>query len=175
MITKTKREWCAMLAKLVAPMEPERAAVAFIDMLPMLPPDDALYTRQTLDRAATCDRKTSVPTFADLSRVLGEAAKERLPANVRMGYVPPKWPQIESAAPTDEDREAACYRAQAVKAELVQRSFAAKGVEEKPEPKYLTPLQLAQVALKNGFAMRADWAQALAEHEAGVSGAVLGG
>lgn len=87
-MSQVKRQWCAMLAKLVAPMEPELAARAFVDMLPLLPADDSLYTRATLEATARCERRTTVPTYADISAVLGRAARERLPVAVRMGYTP---------------------------------------------------------------------------------------
>ena len=106
-----------MLAKLVAPMEPERAARAFADMLPMLPVDDTLYNRQTLDAAATCERKTAVPNYADLSRVLGRAGLERLPVAVRMGYKPPA-PLLEPPRTTPEDYEAVRAMVRALTAEL---------------------------------------------------------
>lgn len=108
-----RRQWCAMLAKLVAPIDPETAAKAFADMLPMLPADATLYTRQTLDAAATCERKTAVPTFADISGVLGRAAKDRLPASVRMGYKPAlPMPEFQQESP--EEIEACIARNRAV-------------------------------------------------------------
>lgn len=167
MITPTKRQWCAMLAKLVAPMDAERAAAAFVDMLPMLPTDDALYTRQTLDSVATCDRRTSVPNFADIARVLGEAAKARMPANVRMGYTPPSWPALDDLSESDEARAEAADRAQAVISELRTIGHQMRGADGKPAPKHLTPLQMALQARACGAIMRPDWARALAAHEAG--------
>lgn len=108
-MSQIKRQWCAMLAKLVAPMEPEKAARAFVDMLPMLPADETLYNRQTLDDAATCERKTAVPNFADLARVLGRAGLNRLPANVRMGYTPPEK-LLETPRDTPEEIAACIAR-----------------------------------------------------------------
>lgn len=102
-ISQNKRQWCAVLAKLVAPMAPETAVRAFVDMLPMLPPDDTLYNRQTLEDVATCTRRTAVPTYADLSAVLRKAAYDRLPATVRMGYVPPKWRTLPPPAPPSQE------------------------------------------------------------------------
>ncbi len=169
-MSRVRREWCAMLAKLVAPMDAERAAKAFVDMLPMLPPDDTLYTRATLDEAATCDRKTAVPTFADISRVLGHAAKARLPADVRMGYANPQWPSLPPERPmTAEEREQAVEAVAALKAELRAKGCGAKIEDVKPEPSYLTPLQMALAARQCGAIMRPDWARALAEHDRGVS------
>lgn len=122
-MSQTKRQWCAMLAKLVAPMEPERAARAFVDMLPMLPADDSLYNRQTLDDAATCERKTAVPTYADLSKVLGRAGLARLPAPVRMGYKPPA-PMLEPPRASPEDYEQVSAIVRALTAELKAKAAA---------------------------------------------------
>lgn len=108
-MSQIRRQWCAMLAKLVVPMDAERAAKAFVDMLPMLPVDDTLYTRATLDAAATCERKTAVPTYADLTNVLGCAAKDRLSVSVRMGYKPPEK-LLESPRETLAEREATIAR-----------------------------------------------------------------
>lgn len=168
-MSRVRREWCAMLAKLVAPMEPETAARAFADMLPMLPPDEALYTRQTLDAVATCDRRTAVPTYADISRVLGEASKARLPASVRMGYTPPAWPALGSDAgsPSQAERDAACARSQAVKAELRVMGTVARGGDEKPQPRHLTPLQLAQAYRAAGKPLRTGLRAALDGREGG--------
>lgn len=122
-MSQTKRQWCALLAKLVAPMEPERAARAFVDMLPMLPADDTLYNRQTLDAAATCERKSAVPNYADLSKVLGRAGLERLPVRVRMGYKPPV-PLLEPPRATKEEREAVSAMVRALTAEFKAKSAA---------------------------------------------------
>lgn len=116
-MTQTKRQWCAMLAKLVAPMDPETAAKAFVDMLPLLPLDDTLYTRATLEAAATCERKTAVPNYADLSRVLGRAAKERLPVAVRMGYKP-ALSQQNAKRPTKSECDYVAALAKSLVAEL---------------------------------------------------------
>lgn len=124
-MSQTRRQWCAMLAKLVAPMDPETAARAFVDMLPMLPADDMLYTRATLDAAATCERKTAVPAYADLSRVLGRAAKDRLPVAVRMGYKP-ALPRVQIPPPTQAERDYVAALAKEVIAELKAKSAAEK-------------------------------------------------
>lgn len=118
-----RRQWCAMLAKLVAPMEPEIAARAFVDMLPLLPTDDALYTRATLEAAACCERRTAVPNFADLAKVLGRAGLERLPVTVRMGYQPPQ-PLLEAPCETPAAREAAIARNQPALAALKAAALA---------------------------------------------------
>ncbi|MDE3023486.1 MAG: hypothetical protein KGI54_16830 [Pseudomonadota bacterium] len=169
MITRPKREWCAMLAKLTSPMDPETAARAFVDMLPMLPPDDTLYTRQTLDAAATCDRRTSVPTFADISRVLGEAQRASLPYDARNGYTGPQFPALAPAKPMtpEERKQTAAVVAQkvaALKAEMA-RDCRVMPEANRPEPKYLTPLQLALAARQSGAIMRPDWAAVLADYE----------
>lgn len=164
-MSRVRREWCAMLAKLVAPMDAERAAKAFVDMLPMLPADGALYNRATLDEAATCERKTAVPTFADISRVLGLAAQARLPANVRMGYTPPPPPPSTAQRATPEELERAAEIVELLKSELRAKNTIARMATEKPEPKYLTPLQQALAARQSGAIMRPDWIRILAEHD----------
>ncbi|MDE2458600.1 MAG: hypothetical protein KGL20_05125, partial [Rhodospirillales bacterium] len=127
----------------------------------------ALYNRATLDEAATCERKTAVPTFADISRVLGLAAQARLPANVRMGYTRPQWHSLPAEQPmTAEERKQALQVTAALKGELRAKGCGAKIEDVRPEPRYLTPLQLALAARKSGAIMRPDWALALSEHEA---------
>lgn len=114
-----------MLAKLVAPMDPERAARAYVDMLPMLPEDDELYNRATLHEAATCDRKTAVPNYADLSRVLGKESISRLPVRLRMGYKQPER-LAETRYTTAQDKEAVALLVKALIAELKAKSIALK-------------------------------------------------
>lgn len=116
-MSQIKCQWCAMLAKLVAPMEPERAARAFVDMLPLLPADETLYNRATLEQAATCERKTAVPNYADISKVLGNASKQKLPAHIRMGYKPPVL-SLAPPKPTEEECEAVSALVKAITAEL---------------------------------------------------------
>ena len=110
-MSQIRRQWCAMLAKLVAPMDAETAARAFVDMLPLLPADETLYTRRTLEAAATCPRRTAVPTYEDIAATLGRAGLARLPASVRMGYKPPEK-LLETPRETAAAREAAIARHQ---------------------------------------------------------------
>lgn len=89
-MSEIKRQWCAMLAKLVAPMDAARAAAAFVAMLPVLPPDDACYSTEAALRIARADRRTSVPLFADIEKGLlaershleVEIARLRLPGSL---------------------------------------------------------------------------------------------
>lgn len=124
-MSQIQRQWCAMLAKLVAPMAPESAARAFVDMLPLLPADDTLYTRATLEATACCERRTAVPIFADISAVLGRAAKDRLPVAVRMGYKPCP-PLLEVERESLAVREACLARNRASIEALAAKAGAAK-------------------------------------------------
>lgn len=164
-MSQTKRQWCAMLAKLVAPMDPETAARAFVDMLPMLPADDTLYTRATLDAAATCERKTAVPAFADISTVLGRAAKARLPADVRMGWKP-ALPAPEFHRESPEEIEACRARNRAIIDQMRAEAAASRPAHERPGPKYLTVLELALTDRAEGRPItRPDKIAALAEYD----------
>lgn len=125
-MSQIKRQWCAMLAKLVAPMEPERAARAFVDMLPLLPEDETLYNRATLEQAATCERKTAVPNYADLSKVLGNYGKQRLPAHIRMGYKPPMISH-SVLPPTQQERDEVRALVKALTAELKAKHATRRG------------------------------------------------
>ncbi len=164
MISPTKLQWCSMLAKLVAPMDAERAAKAFVDMLPLLPADDDRYTRRALERAAKIDRKTAVPTFDDIDRAFAAEWKDALPAHQRLGGAPGAL-RIEHrrAEPTEAERQRVAAQAAAFKAEMEARQ-----VVEPPkvEPKYATKLQLALSASPAVLAMRPDLRAALAEHQA---------
>lgn len=116
-MSQIRRQWCAMLAKLVAPMDAETAARAFVDMLPMLPADETLYTRRTLESAATCARRTAVPTYEDIANTLGRAGVARLPVSVRMGYKPPET-LLEAPRETAAEREATLARHQSALAQF---------------------------------------------------------
>lgn len=61
--------WAAMLAKLVAPMEAERAAKALADMLPMLNLPREAFTIESLRAIAQEGRKVSAGEYAPLTRV----------------------------------------------------------------------------------------------------------
>ncbi len=65
-MSEKKRRWCAILAKLVAPMDAARAAAAFADMLPALPDDDNLFSVEAACRVARKERRTALPTFREL-------------------------------------------------------------------------------------------------------------
>lgn len=70
-MSEAKRKWCAMLAKLTAPMDPAEAAKAFVNMLPMLPGDDAAYNRDTLEAAAIRQKgDPAIPNFDMMQRAL---------------------------------------------------------------------------------------------------------
>jgi hypothetical protein len=165
MTTQTKLTWCAMLAKLVAPMEPERAAKAFADMLPLLPADDDRYTRSALERAAKIDRKTAVPTFEDLSRAFSEEWKANLPAAVRLG-ANPETPRLDAPArvpPSAEECDHVRNLVTAFKADVAKVSEA-KGVDAVVHdipPAPLSKLQLARAATPAVLAMRPDLRAAL--------------
>lgn len=78
----TRQMWAAMLAKMVSPLEPERAAKAICLMLPMLSgyPDDA-FTPESVQTICTTGRILAdgsegplnrVPTFGELECALGK-------------------------------------------------------------------------------------------------------
>ena len=66
-----RRKWCVMLAKLVRPMDPEAAASALIDMLPLLEsvPDECFCRRSLQHVASVCRR---MPTFGELQDALAD-------------------------------------------------------------------------------------------------------
>ena len=176
-VTQTKLQWCAMLAKLVSPMEPERAAKAFVDMLPLLPGDDDLYTRSALERAAKIERKTAVPGFADVDAALSAEWRERLPVRLRMGgdYFPTLPAPNSPDQRTPEEIAHVQAKVTALKAEMASaRALQDEALgrhEAKIAPKYLTPLQLALNARACGAIIMPGSvrAQLLAQHDAGVA------
>lgn len=94
-MSEAKRKWCSVLAKLVAPLDAERAVKAFVAMLPMLPEDDRLFTDRAARNIAVGERRTAVPTFEDLERALKveavrleiEVARQRLPSDLTDEHV----------------------------------------------------------------------------------------
>lgn len=164
-MSQTKLQWCAMLAKLVAPMDTERAAKAFADMLPMLPAEDQRYTRSALERAAKIDRKTAVPTFDDLTRAFAEDWKANLPAAQRLGANPglPRLPEPERKPPSAEECASVARSLSVFKADAAQVSQA-KGVGSRVHDipaAPLTKLQLARAATPEMLAARPDLRAAL--------------
>lgn len=174
MTSPTKLSWCAMLSKLVAPMDPERAAKAFADMLPMLPEDDDLYTRSALERAAKIDRKTAVPTFEDLSAALAEEWRGRLPVAIRMGASPaPALPTPTPREPTDAEAAHVTRRVDEAKAILAaagaRRDFCTNRGPETARPRHVSKLELGLAEQRRGVPIeriRPDWRAALEAHAA---------
>jgi hypothetical protein len=69
----TRHQWCAALAKLVSPAFPEDAQVALIDMLPALGHlPDQMFNGETLIAVAQTKTRQSVPSFSELTAVLGQ-------------------------------------------------------------------------------------------------------
>lgn len=63
--SKHRRQWCAMLSKLVAPMDATTATKALVEMLPMLADvADGAFTAGSLDAVAGAVRR--VPTYSEL-------------------------------------------------------------------------------------------------------------
>lgn len=155
-----RRQWCAVLAKLVSPMDAHRAAAAFVDMLPMLSADERYYTPDTAKRVAKAERKTSIPTFGDIEAVFAEIYRERLPYSVRTGGSASIGVAVErisgTVTPSRTPEEIQAVRAQvaALKAEFA----AARPAREvtRPAPSYLDKLTLARIATPAVLASRPD-------------------
>lgn len=104
MSAMSKPMWAAMLAKLVSPMEPERAAKAIAGMMPAISFPEAAFTADSVKAVASTGRimgdgsrapMTRVPTAGEIESALGAwwwkhrermaiaaapVARERLPA-----------------------------------------------------------------------------------------------
>lgn len=158
-----------MLAKLVAPMDPETACTAFLAMMPMLPANDEAYNRTTLENAARRETgDAAIPNFDKLMRVFGEWRRDNMPAHVRMGGSAPIAQIVESRVqPTQEEIAAVQAKAAALKAEL---AYGPTGESPKVEPRYLDKLSLARSVPASLLATRPDLRAALdmareAEHK----------
>lgn len=92
-----RRQWVAMLAKLVAPMDAATAAQALADMLPLLAdvPEGAFEPASLTSAAAAAPHR--VPTFTELHRALLAWWDENKPPL-------PALPAPYDEALTDEDR-----------------------------------------------------------------------
>ena len=122
--THTQLRWCAMLAKLTAPMDSERAAQAFTYMLPMLPKDDAAYNKDTLEQAARRNPgDAAVPNYDRLARVFSDWRKANLPVQLRMGG---SIPVAQLIAPkkqvTQEEIECVDHLVATIKREMLAKS-----------------------------------------------------
>lgn len=165
MTTETQRSWCAMLAKLTAPMNAPDAAQAFVAMLPMLPKEDSAYNRNTLERAARRDPgDTAIPNYDRLARVFADWRRENLPVQVRMGG---EVPVAQLIAPKVERTPAECARVDQQVAELkAEMASTLCGAEIKAAPNYPTKLQLALSASPAVLATRPDYRAVLEMHQA---------
>lgn len=157
--TKIQRAWCAMLAKMVAPMDASAACAAFIDMLPMLPPEDAAYNCTTLERAARREPgDTAIPNYDRLARSFGQWRRDNLPAHVRMGGSMTVKQVIEQRVPpTPEEIVEVRAKAAAIRSETRNDPKTAARVE----PKFVDKLTLARMASPEVLACRPDLRAAL--------------
>ena len=140
-----RRQWAAMLGSVCSPSFPADAIEALTEMLFMLAswPDD-FFTLQTVHDIATAKRRQSCPALDEITAVFSKIRLERLPENVRMGYVP-AIPAPEAPREAPEHRAAAVQRAQAVIAELKSKAEMKIADQARIDPKYLTPQQLVFV------------------------------
>lgn len=164
--SKIQRQWCALLAKLVAPMDAQAACAAFIDMLPMLPIGDEAYNRSTLESAARrAQGDTAIPNYDRLARVFAEWRRQALPAHVRMGGSP-ESPRLSAPSyePTEAEVAEVQAKAAAFRAEMEAKPSALP--ETKIQPRHLTKLQIAMTASPEMLATRPDLRAALDAHNA---------
>lgn len=166
MTSEVKRGWCAMLAKLTAPMASPEAAAAFVAMLPMLPKEDAAFNRDTLERAARRETgDTAVPNYDRLARAFSEWRKDNLHVQIRMGGSVQVGQLIAPTyEPTDAERDRVDAQVAALKAEFASTPGAK---ELKIEPKYPSKLQLALNATEAVLATRPDYRAVLEMHRGG--------
>lgn len=89
-----RQKWCAMLAKLCAPMDAVEAVSALVAMLPLLAdlPDEAFNERSLAHVAGKAKR---CPTYADLRLWLDQWWQEHKPA-------PPALPDNVAAIPAEQ-------------------------------------------------------------------------
>lgn len=168
-MTRIKREWCAMLAKLTAPVHAEAAVKAFIDMLPLLPQDDAAYNRDTLELAARRELgDPAIPNYDVLSRAFGKWHRGNRPIEHRQGADPVvqgiTYALPDLRPPSPEECAEVAAKVAALKAEFgaKQGPRAAKEVL----PKYLSKLELALSVPREVAMRRPDLAEALRQHDA---------
>jgi hypothetical protein len=143
---KHRRQWLAMLAKLVAPMDAANATKALCDMLPMLAGfDEAVFTTQSLEHVAGAVKRT--PSYGELRLHLGNWWRDNRSAAARLAS---EWTALPSppkrAGPTPEECEAVADVVAAFKSSTaIAKSHAVAVEHERPLPKHLTDLQLLAV------------------------------
>lgn len=132
-----RRMWCAMLAKLVAPMDAERAAAALVAMLPMLKGfPDGVFTEGSVHTVCTSGRAQADGSHGPLSRTPTygelEAALGRLLRGLReSGALDGPKPLLALPAPVSGPSDAAMAEvARVVGAFVAQRTWNDPGVLE---------------------------------------------
>jgi hypothetical protein len=131
---KHRRQWMAMLAKMVCPMDAANATKALCDMLPMMvQTEEGYFSAQSL--AFVAGRSKRVPTFAELKGHFGAWWLENLPDSERTKS---EYPRLEAPeprrAPTDAEKEIAADLVRNLNADMAsQRPH--RSTDEKLRPK----------------------------------------
>ena len=100
-----RRQWCAMVAKLVYPVDPARCGAALVGYLPLLRdlPDEA-FNAHSVEAVALADRRMAFPSYDEVAKPLrawwrdNRPAEQRFPALTRAREEPRRPPTPEEVA-----------------------------------------------------------------------------
>lgn len=144
-----KQMWVAMLAKMVAPMDSERASQAITALLPMLSLPPEAFTIESIKEMCQSGRisglgehgpLTRVPTFIELEKALGRWWAKKVELELLRAA---PTPRARLAAPPQENgptEQAVQYVADKVRAFQSERSF--QSPTDKPKAR-IKPLHLS--------------------------------
>lgn len=127
--------WCAQLAKLTYPINPEVAARAFASYLKLLEDmPDAAFTVRSLEAVATAPRRMTIPSYDEVRGPLAKWWRENRPH--ALGLPPPPIATRDLA--TEAERLVVADKVAAFKAELAAR--AVDRAEGRPPGRALRPV-----------------------------------
>lgn len=146
-----KAVWAAMLARLVAPMDHERAAQGIAAMMPMLTLPDAVFTPESVRAVCSTGRQlgewqygplTRVPTFGELETALGRWWAKRQELELLRAAPTPRaaLPVPPKEGPTPEVVQQVADR---IRAFVGERSLPVVPGKAEIKPRHLSNAQLA--------------------------------
>jgi hypothetical protein len=147
--------WAAMLAKMVAPMDAERAAKAIMGMVPMLAFPDQAFTPESVREVCASGQirgdyhgpLSRVPTFGELETALGRWWAKRRELELLDAPTPrPKLP-----APKKSPTEQECEHVAKLLRVFVEERSAMPEKKRVIKPSYLSDAALAAEYERNGI------------------------
>lgn len=135
-----RRQWCAMVAKLVYPVDPARCGAALVGYLPMLEdlPNEA-FGPGSIEAVAMAERRMAFPSFDEVAKPLRAWWRDNRPASQRFPALAPAREEPRTP-PTPE--EIAYVEARVAEARAICAANRKPETRRAVKPAYLTPDQL---------------------------------